>query len=130
MSLEKITTIVENAIATLGMPAEEARTENAGQWNVAKNEQIQIMLDIWEEQEHWFFQTLSPVCEIGDENNPEFLRLLLEENHGFCEAAFTILDGAVFLKYTIEANNLTEDDVVKSVTRIAYYNELFQEKLG
>ncbi len=130
MILKDITAIVEAALTQLGMPPEEARTENAGQWNIAKNAEIQIMLDVWEEQDHWFFQTLSPVCEIGDESGADFFRLLLEENHGFCEAAFTILDDAVFLKYTIEADVLTEEKIIKSITRIAYYNELFQEKLN
>jgi hypothetical protein len=130
MSLENLSKIIESAIAQLGMKPEEARTEGGGQWNIAKNENIQIMLDVWEEQGHWFFQTLSPVCPIGDENNAEFFRLLLEENHGFAEAAFTILDDGVFLKYTIEAEGLTETHVINSITRIAYYNELFQEKMN
>ena len=99
MSLESISKIVENAIAQLGMDPAETRSGNSGQWNIAKNENVQLMMDVWEEQGHWFFQTLSPVCPLGDENNPEFLRLLLEENHGFCEAAFTILDDGVFRQH-------------------------------
>lgn len=130
MSLESLSKIVENAIVQLGMKPEETRSETTGQWNIAKNEKIQIMLDVWEEQDHWFFQTLSPVCEIGDPNNSEFFRLLLEENHGFCETAFTILDNGVFLKYTIEAADLTEEKIIKSITRTAYYNEMFQEKMN
>ena len=55
---------------------------------------------------------------------------MLEENHGFCETAFTVLEDKVYLKYTTEADQINEDRIYKSITRIAYYNEMFQEKLG
>lgn len=121
---------VENVLTQMGIPAAEARTENEGQWNIAKDENIQLMLDVWEENEHLFFQVLSFVCDLPDESNAAFLKLLLEENHGFCETAFTILDGQVFLKYTTEADTVDEDRIYKSITRVAYYNEQFREKLG
>ncbi|HWY13174.1 MAG TPA: hypothetical protein VN026_17690 [Bacteroidia bacterium] len=87
------------------------------------------MLDVWEENEHCFFQVMSFVCEVGDATRPEFLKLLLEENHGFCESAFTILDDDVYLKFTAEADDIDEERIHKSITRIAYYNEMFREKL-
>lgn len=129
MGFEELNTLVESAIGRLGMDAAEARTENKGQWNIAKNQNTQIMIDLWEEDEHWFFQVLSPICPVGDENNAAFFKFLLEENHGICEASFTILDNNVFLKYTTEAADLTEERAYKSIVRIAYYNEVFLEKV-
>ena len=120
---------VENVLTQMGIPAAEAKTENEGQWNIAKDENVELMLDVWEEEGHLFFQALSYVCDLPDENNAPFLKLLLEENHGFCETAFTILDGQVFLKYTTEADDINEDRIFKSITRIAYYNDMFREKL-
>jgi hypothetical protein len=131
MAFEDLSIIIEGAIAKLGMdPAEARNPEQQGQWNIAKNENTQIMIDLWEENEHWFFQVLSPICPLADDDNSAFLKFLLEENHGICEAAFTILDNNVFLKYTTEAADLDEERAYKSIVRIAYYNEVFQEKLN
>lgn len=121
---------IENVLTQMGIPAEEARTENEGQWNIAKSEKIQLMLDVWEENGHHFFQVLSFVCPLVDDGRSDFLKLLLQENHGFCETAFTILDDQVFLKYTTEADDISDERIYKSLTRVAYYNEMFQEKLG
>lgn len=128
--MKELITKVENTLTQMGIPAAEARTENEGQWNIAKDENIELMVDVWQEEDHAFFQVLSFVCDLPDESNAAFLKLLLEENHGFCETAFTILDGQVFLKYTTEADNLNEERIHKGITRIAYYNETFREKLG
>jgi hypothetical protein len=130
MSLEILTEKVESAITKLGLAAEQTRTDQAGQWNLSKDEKTQLMLDVWEENAYFFFQVLSPVCEVGDEKNAAFFKLLLEENHGLCETAFTILDNNIYLKYTTEASDLTEDHIYKSITRTAYYNETFRAKLG
>jgi hypothetical protein len=130
MEFEELNTIVESAISKLGMDPAEGRTEQTGQWNIAKDEDTHIMIDLWQENEHWFFQVLSPIGAVGDENNAAFFKFLLEENHGICEASFTILDNNVFLKYTTEAADLTEERAYKSIVRIAYYNEVFREKLN
>ena len=121
---------VESVLSKMGLDPKEAQTENEGQWNIAKDENLELMIDVWEENDHLFFQVLSFVCELGDSTRPEFLKLLLEENHGFCETAFTVLEDKVYLKYTTEADDINEDRIYKSITRIAYYNEMFQEKLG
>lgn len=121
---------VERVLTQMGIPAAEARAEKEGQWNIAKSEDVQLMLDVWEEHGHLFFQVMSYVCDVVDDKNTGFFRLLLEENHGFSEAAFTVLEDKVFLKYTAEADEINEERILKSITRIAYYNEMFQEKLG
>ena len=121
---------VEKVLTQMGIPPAEARAEKGGQWNIAKSEDIQLMLDVWEEHEHLFFQVMSYVCDVVDDKSSDFFRLLLEENHGFAEAAFTVLEDKVFLKFTAEADDINEDRIFKSITRVAYYNEMFQEKLG
>ncbi|MBL7896766.1 MAG: hypothetical protein JNK50_15820 [Bacteroidia bacterium] len=131
MSFESTLQKVESALTRLGINAEDARTENPGQWNISKDQSIQLLLDVWEENGFYFFQVLSLACPVGDENNAQFFKFLLQENHGFCETAFTIIDDNVFLKYTTDADDtLNEERIFKAITRIAYYNQIFREKLG
>lgn len=131
MSFESTIIKVENALTRLSINPVEARTENNGQWNISKDQSLQLMLDVWEENGFYFFQVLSFVCPVGDENNAQFLKFLLQENHGFCETSFTIIDENVFLKYTTDADDtLDENRIFKSITRVAYYNEMFRQKLG
>ena len=130
MSLESLIEKVETALGKLGVTGAEARTENSGQWNISKDEKTQLMLDVWEENGYFFFQVLCQVCPLGDATNASFMKLLLQENHGLCETAFTIFEDQVFLKYTTEASDLTEDHIHKSITRTAFYNETFKEKMG
>lgn len=127
--IKELITKVERVLTQMGIPAAEAKTENEGQWNIAKDENVELMLDVWEEDQHLYFQVLSYVCDLQDDSNPAFLKMLLEENHGFCETAFTILDEQVFLKYTSEADDIDEQRIYRSITRIAYYNDMFREKL-
>jgi len=130
MELESLIEKVEKAMEKLGVKGAEARTENAGQWNISKDEKTQLMMDVWEENGYCFFQVLCQVCPVADDSNAGFFKLLLQENHGLCETSFTILEDNVFLKYTTEATDLTEDHIYKSITRTAYYNESFREKMG
>lgn len=131
MNFENTIIKVESALTRLSINPVEARTENEGQWNISKDQNLQLMLDVWEENGFYFFQILSFVCPLGDENNAQFLKFLLQENHGFCETSFTIIDGNVFLKYTTDADDtLDENRIFKSITRVAYYNEMFRQKLG
>lgn len=121
---------VEAAITRLGINATEARTQNKGQWNIAKNEATQLMIDVWEEHDHCFFQIISHISSLADPNNAAFLKLLLQENHGLCETAFTVLNDNVFLKFTAEATDMTEERIYKNITRLAYYNETFKAKMN
>lgn len=130
MSFESIIEKVENVITKLGVDPVQARTENKGQWNISKDQSIQLMIDVWEENGYHFFQALTYVCPVGDDSRPDFFKFLLQENHGLCETAFTILDENVFLKYTTEADEISEETIYKGIRRVAYYNEIFRQKLG
>ncbi len=119
---------LEIVISKLGINPGQAK-QARGQYTISKDQNVQIFMDAFEENEHTFFQILSPVM-VMPETNPEALMLqLLKENHGLVDASFAIIDNSVFIKHTTEdKGQLTEERIMEGIQRIAYYNEMFQEK--
>jgi len=114
--------LVEEAIIELGLKPEETRGNEIGQWNLKKGT-FDIMIDIWEQEQQHFFQVLCPLCVIPSENKEGFLLYLLQKNYGLCGIAYSIMEETVFLKYTIEANQLTKANINNILTKTAFYAE-------
>lgn len=114
--------IVEEAIAALGIPAEQSRAEQAGQWNLKKGK-FDIMMDLWEQEKQFLFQIVVPICALPDENKEAFFLHLLNRNYGMSSMAYAIMDDSVFVKYTSEANTLTNEIILNLLTKAAFYAE-------
>ena len=50
--MKEIITKVENVLTKMGLNPNEAQTENEGQWNIAKDENTEVMIDVWEEENY------------------------------------------------------------------------------
>jgi hypothetical protein len=119
---------LEIVISKLGINPGQAK-QATGQYTISKDQNVQIFMDAFEENEHTFFQILSPIMQIPDTNAEALMIQLLKENHGLVDASFAIIDNAIFIKHTTEdKGQMTEDRIMESIQRIAYYNELFQKK--
>ncbi len=128
MNLQDLIIKIEIAISKLGINPGQAK-QAEGQYNISKDQKVQIYVDAFEENGSVFFQILSPFMNIPSNNPTDFLKKLLSENHGLVEASFAIIDNSVYIKHTVEEKGqLTEDAVIVSLQRIAYYTELFSEK--
>jgi hypothetical protein len=114
--------IVEEAIAALGIPAEQSRAEQPGQWNLKKGK-FDIMMDLWEQEKQFLFQIVVPICALPDENKEAFFLHLLNRNYGMSSMAYAIMDDSVFVKYTSEANTLTNEIILNLLTKAAFYAE-------
>lgn len=113
---------VDEAVAALGLEAEEVRGEQPGQWNLKKG-RFDIMVDVWEQENQLLFQIVCPLCGIPAEGRELFLLNLLQKNYGLSAMTYAVMDDIVFLKYTTEATSLTSENIVSLLTKAAFYAE-------
>ena len=114
--------LVDDAISELGLNPSETHGEQAGQWNLKKGK-FDIMVDVWEQENNFLFQVVSPLCDLPDENREAFMLFLLQKNYGLSGVAYAIMDGSVYLKYTTEAGSLTKENIINVLTKTAFYAE-------
>ena len=120
--IETCYNIVDEAVAALGLEAEEVRGEQPGQWNLKKG-RFDIMVDVWEQENQLLFQIVCPLCGIPAEGRELFLLNLLQKNYGLSAMTYAVMDNIVFLKYTTEATSLTSENIVSLLTKAAFYAE-------
>lgn len=120
--IENYYKVVDEAVAALGLDAEEVRGEQPGQWNLKKG-RFDIMVDLWEQENQHLFQIVCPLCGIPEENREGFLLNLLQQNYGLSAMTYAVMDNIVFLKYTTEAAPLTSENIVALLTKTAFYAE-------
>ena len=120
--IENYYKVVDEAVAALGLDAEEVRGEQPGQWNLKKG-RFDIMVDLWEQENQYMFQIICPLCGVPEENREGFLMNLLQKNYGLSAMAYAVMDTIVFLKYTTEAAPLTSENIVSLLTKAAFYAE-------
>ncbi len=124
----QIVSVIENSLKTLGLEPETAKIAE-GQYNISKDKKVEIMIDVWEENQRVFFQALSPVNQLTDTTRTEVLQMLLEENHGLVEASFSLAQNTIIVKTTIECSAFfNQERALSTITRIAYYSEFYQNK--
>lgn len=125
---QQIISTIEATLKTLGINPTEAKI-NEGQYNISKDKSTEVLLDIWEEHDRVFFQTLSPVTKLQDPKKAEVLMMLLEENHGLVEASFAVAKDDIIIKETIECSAFfNQERAIATISRIAYYSETFRNK--
>lgn len=114
--------VVDDAIACLGLNAEETKGNQPGQWNLKKGK-FDIMVDVWEQEKQFLFQVICPLCTLPDDNKEGFMLHLLQKNYGLSSLAYAIMEDSVYLKYTTEMNLLTTENIVTLLTKTAFYAE-------
>lgn len=118
---------VEGTLKTLGLEPADAKT-GEGQYNLTKDQNIEVMIDVWEQNGKVFFQAMSALVEIESDDFLSYKKYL-EENHNLVEAAFTLINNKIFIKETIECSAFfSQERAISSITRIAFYNEVYKVK--
>ena len=119
---KQIIQITEAALETLNINASNAKIDE-GQYNIRKNDDIELLIDVWEENDSVFFQVISPLTHFEKDLDYQTLLKLLKENHGLIEASISISDNTVLIKETISCNAFfNQEKALSSITRIAHYS--------
>jgi hypothetical protein len=126
--LNKYYLIVEEGIRLAGVDPELCRSNQEGQWNLKRGE-TELWVDLWyvEEENHTYFQVMTPLVSIPEENKEAFYRELLDLNYQMIGSHFVTYKDGVYIKITKEAETLTSDELVLILNRIGYYGEVFEE---
>ncbi len=118
---------VEAVLTQLGLNPPDAKISE-GQYNISKN-QTEVLIDAWEDQDRVFLQVLSPVTKITTGDRAEVLRMLLEENHGMVEAAFSLVKNDIVIKITVDyTGGASAERILASMSRVGFYSELYRSK--
>jgi hypothetical protein len=119
---------VEGALKTLGLEPGDAKTEE-GQYSISKDQDTDLLMDVWKDEDKIFFQIMSPLDKIARTDDAQFYKTLLEENHNRAEAAFAIIEDKIFIRETIECTAFfSQERILSLITRIAWYSEHYQQK--
>jgi hypothetical protein len=126
--LNKYYIIVEEGIRQAGVDPELCRSNSEGQWNL-KRGNTELWVDLWyvEEENHTYFQVMTPLVSLPDENKEVFYRELLDLNYQMISACFVTYKDGVYIKITKEAETLSPEELVLCLSRVGYYGEVFEE---
>ena len=123
---KQIIQVTEATLETLNINATDAKIDE-GQYNIRKNDNTELLIDVWEENGSIFFQVISPLTHFEKDLENHILLKLLEENHGLIEASIAISDRTVLIKETICCNAFfNQEKALSTITRIAHYSEILK----
>jgi hypothetical protein len=126
--LSKYYIIIEEGIRMAGVDPELCRSNTEGQWNLKRGE-TELWIDLWyvEQENHTYFQVMTPLVSIPEENKETFYRELLDLNYQMIGAHFVTYKDGVYVKITKEAETLTAEELVLILNRVGYYGEVFED---
>jgi hypothetical protein len=126
--LQQYYIIVEEGIRAAGVEPELCRSETEGQWNLKRHES-DVWVDVWpvEQEGRTYFQVMTPLVEIPEENHEEFYRELLDLNYQMVGASLVTYKNGVYVKFTGEVDFLTADLVAVVMNRVGYYGQVFEQ---
>ena len=136
-NIQEFYTIVEEAIAELGVDPIECRdNKEPGAWALMRGNQ-EVWIDCWyiEEEDSVYFQVLAPVFEIPANTPVPFYREVLEVNYNLFGVAFGIYKDMLALKVIREAEGMDKMEALNMITRVGTYaieygGEIAKKHLG
>lgn len=128
--IQKFYDIVEQGFVMAGVKPEQCRSKTEGQWNL-KRLHTDLWVDLWHmaEEGKTYFQIMTPLVQIPEENKEQFLQELLDLNYQLVAAWFVTYKNGVYIKVTKDADTITPEEVFILLNRIGHYGSIFEEGL-
>ncbi|MGB0862325.1 MAG: YbjN domain-containing protein [Saprospiraceae bacterium] len=129
--METLYKIVEDAIRQIGISPEVCEDkEQKGRWVLQKND-IKVWIDMMhiKQEKRAYFQVTAPIINIPNENREAFYEELLMINDKLYGVAFSIYNGAAWLKILREAEGLDSSEAYASIVRVGSYGEKYLKEL-
>jgi len=131
MDLNLTSALVENSIRDLKVDPVACRGQQPGQWSlIYKGATVWIdVFNFKDKPDRWYFQVMSPLLEMPDQNKEAFLQSLLEVNHNLYGAWISKKDNWTYVMSLREAAGLDQAEVNATIDRVAYYSSDYQGKI-
>lgn len=128
--LDKYYTIVEQAIAKIGLDPASFRGEQLGDWTLQRGD-YSIWIDVWYDQNEKvsYVQVVAPVMEIPEETQNLLFRELLQINVQLCGVAFCVHGNKIILKATRVAEGLDVEEAYAMIMLVGKYVNNFAPRL-
>jgi acyl CoA:acetate/3-ketoacid CoA transferase alpha subunit len=122
--------MIEKVISDLGLVAAECRSNSAGYWEVVKGS-AKIWIGIYQAQsdQKYYFEVLSGVMQVPQNNAGNLALDLLALTHGLVGVAFTIYQGHIYLRGSRELEGLDEKEALNILTRVGSIADNYDEEL-
>ena len=122
--------IVENCIRKLGLDPLTVRTERSGSWRLVKGS-ANVYIDCWyiEREGRSYFQVLSPIMKIPENQKESFYYDLLSFNDTLFSCAFTLHNDWAWIKMIRECDGLDENEAFSILTRVGNYADQYDDLL-
>lgn len=130
-NLQDYYAVIERSIEQLGFDAEACRSEQEGQWNLTRGS-ANVWIDCWhiELQGRAYYQVMSPLMEVPNENQRQLFEELLSLNDKLFGVSFTLYNGLIWLKAIREARGLDEEEALNILARISTYADMYDDYLS
>jgi hypothetical protein len=132
MTLQNISVMVEQSIRELRVDPIACRGQKEGQWTL-KYKDSNVWIDVFnypEKPERYYFQVMSPLCEMVDRRKEEFAINLLEINYNLYGCAICKKDNWLYVLSLREAQGLDQSEIDATIDRVAIYSSDYWSKLS
>ena len=113
---------MEEAIAQLGVEPEAARLEQEGNWQLTKGD-LAVFIEVWEMETEGemrpYILVFSPLFPVSPTASADFFRRALELSHISVGVGYSIFDNYLLLRFSRELVNMSVDELLVSLLRVA-----------
>ncbi|MDD4149236.1 MAG: YbjN domain-containing protein [Bacteroidales bacterium] len=123
---------IESSIKEVETDPVSARGQKEGQWTF-KYKNSTLWIDVFSypaNPEKYYFQVMSPLCKMVDNNKEEFAIDLLEINYSLYGCWICKREGWIYVLNLREADNLQKEEIDATIDRVAAYSSEYWGKLS
>lgn len=132
MNLEQISPLIEKSIEGLKIDPVLCRGQKPGQWSY-KMKDANVWIDVFafdNNPNKYYFQVMSPLCEVPDKKTQEFLMDILEINYKMVGCAICKKENWLYILNLRETENIDQTEIDATLDRVAYYSTDYYGKLS
>ncbi|MBD3639250.1 MAG: YbjN domain-containing protein [Crocinitomicaceae bacterium] len=122
--------MVESCIRQLGVDPATCRGDRPGAWSLVRGS-AKVYIDCWhiESQGRPYFQVMSPVMKVPEQNKETFFYDLLSFNDKLFSCAFSIYNEWAWIKMIRECDGLDASETLAIIQRVGAYADQYDDLL-